>query len=179
MLFDLGLIPAHVLARGLSAQTAYLRALESGYTSDKRVKVLIIGQDRVGKTSLGKSLKGELFDENQPSTNGVEMDLPMKNVGEQPWKNYLLPQNTTVLDHKCAVFIGEDLQQSTTSREQKNQQMSEESTVSVADRQMRGSKEQMSENQKESKLETNVEGLCIFDCHTHPVEGHWRGKIFK
>ena len=135
------------MARGPSALAAYHRALKSGYTYDKRVKVLLIGQDRVGKTSLGKSLKGELFDENQPSTNGVVMDLPMKNVGEQPWKNYLLPQNTTVLHHKCAVFVGEDLQQSIASREQKTQQMSEE--------------EQVSENQKDGKLETNVEGLCI------------------
>ena len=89
------------------------------------------------------------------------MDLPMKNVGEQPWKNYLLPQNTTVLDHKCAVIVGEDLQQSTASREPKNQQMSEESTVSMSERQTRGSEEHVSENQKDGKLETHVEGLCI------------------
>ena len=129
------------MARGPSALATYQRALKSGCTYDKRVKVLLIGQDRVGKTSLGKSLKGELFDENQPSTNGVVMDLPMKNVGEQPWKNYLLPQNTTVLDHKCAVFVGENLQLRIASREPKTQQMSEE--------------EQVSENQKD------VEGLCI------------------
>ena len=42
-------------ARGEKALAAYHRAIESGgSTYDKRVKVLLVGQDRVGKTSLGK-----------------------------------------------------------------------------------------------------------------------------
>ena len=42
-----------------------------GSTYDKRVKVLLVGQDRVGKTSLGKALRGEPFNEAELSTEGV------------------------------------------------------------------------------------------------------------
>ena len=51
-------------ARGENALAAFHRALETGgSTYDKRVKILLVGQDRVGKTSLGKALRGEPFDE--------------------------------------------------------------------------------------------------------------------
>jgi len=66
-------IPAYVLARGIKALEAYQRALKSGRTYDKRVKVLLVGQDRVGKTSLGKCLRGEPFNKDEPSTDGVQM----------------------------------------------------------------------------------------------------------
>ncbi|XP_022779099.1 uncharacterized protein LOC111320691 [Stylophora pistillata] len=89
---------------------ALLRALEFGKILDKRVKVSIIGPDRVGKTSLGKSLRGEPFNPEEPSTDGVQMSLPVKNAGTEPWKNLDSHQHTTAFDHKCAEMIVKEKQ---------------------------------------------------------------------
>ena len=101
-------IPAYVLARGIKALEAYQRALDSGRTYDKRVKVLLVGQDRVGKTSLGKCLRGEPFNKDEPSTDGVQMIPAIKNAGIEAWKNPASLENTAVFDHKIAAKIAEE-----------------------------------------------------------------------
>ena len=104
------LIPAFVRARGEKARAAYHRALETGgSTYDKRVKVLLVGQDRVGKTSLGKALRGEPFDEAELSTEGVQMIPAIKNAGTDAWRNPASLEHTTVFDHKVAAKAAEDL----------------------------------------------------------------------
>ena len=101
--------PSYVLARGEKAMAAYQRALENGETFDRRMKVMMIGQDRVGKTSVTKALKGEPFDPEEPSTDGVQMHEVLKNVGIQPWKNFTIQAETTTYHHKCAEVISRDL----------------------------------------------------------------------
>ena len=97
-------------ARGEKALTSYHRAIESGgSTYDKRVKVLLVGQDRVGKTSLGKALRGEPFDEAELSTKGVQMIPAIKNAGTGAWRNPSFLEQTTVFDHKVAAKTAEDL----------------------------------------------------------------------
>ena len=156
-----GLIPTYILARGAGALAAYHRALKFGSTFDKRVKVLLIGQDRVGKTSLGKSLKGEMFNENEPSTDGVQMGLPMKNVDIQPWSNSVLPHNTTVLDHKCAGIISEELRLARATGRPQKQQTSEELAGEKAEELPGESIKQVPENPKEEKSEGDETGLFI------------------
>ena len=93
------------LVRALEEKTlaAYHRALEAGgSTYDKRVKVLLVGQDRVGKTSLGKALRGEPFNEAELSTEGVQMIPAIKNAGTGAWRNPASLEHTTVFDHKVA-----------------------------------------------------------------------------
>ena len=102
-------IPSYVTARGPRAIAAYQRAKASGKTFDRRVKVLLIGQDRVGKTSVVRSLKGEPFRANETSTDGVQMHGPLKNPGERPWKFCTLKGETTAYHHKCAEYIGREL----------------------------------------------------------------------
>ena len=97
-------------ARGEKAIAAYHRAIEAGGSSyDKRVKVLLVGQDRVGKTSLGKALRGEPFDEAELSTEGVQMIPVIKNAGTGACKNPSSLEHTTVFDHKVAAKTAEDL----------------------------------------------------------------------
>ncbi len=102
-------IPRYVLARGDEAKAAYQRALKSSETTDKRVKVFLVGQDRSGKTSVGRSLKGEQFREDESSTEGVQMDIPLKYVGAKPWKNSTEEQEMTSFHHKCALYISDQL----------------------------------------------------------------------
>ena len=104
------MIPAYVRARGVKAIAAYHRALVTGgSTYDKRVKVLLVGQDRVGKTSLGKALRGEPFNKAEPSTEGVQMLPAIKNAGTGAWRNPAFLEHTTVFDHKVAAKTAEDL----------------------------------------------------------------------
>ena len=80
------LAPPEILARGPSALEAYKKALEGGKTSVKRVPIMLIGQDRAGKTSLKKSLKGICFDPNEDSTVGIEVDPSYFSVSTETWK---------------------------------------------------------------------------------------------
>ena len=102
-------IPSYVAARGPRAIAAYQRAKATGKTLDRRVKVLLIGQDRVGKTSVARSLKGEPFRADETSTDGVQMHVPLKNPGVRPWKFSIMQGETTAYHHKCAEFIGREL----------------------------------------------------------------------
>ena len=76
--------PLEIEARGEKAQLAYQRALKYGAVNVYRGRVLLIGQDRAGKTSLKKSLIGLPFNRKEKSTDGIEVD-PSKfqlDVGE-------------------------------------------------------------------------------------------------
>ena len=110
-------------ARGEKALAAYHRALETGgSTYDKRVKVLLVGQDRVGKTSLGKALRGEPFNEAELSTEGVQMIPTIKNAGTGAWKNPSFLEHTTVFDHKVAAKTAEDLLSIRSSQQRKDRE---------------------------------------------------------
>ena len=55
------------------AQLAYEKALIDGSVNVHRGRILLIGQDRAGKTSLKKSLLGLPFDPKEQSTEGIEV----------------------------------------------------------------------------------------------------------
>ena len=48
--------------------------MKDGYVTVCRSRILLIGQDRAGKTSLKKSLLGLPFDSKEQSTEGIEVD---------------------------------------------------------------------------------------------------------
>jgi len=47
---------------------------------------MLIGQDRSGKTSLKKSLRGEPFNQNEESTVGIDVDPSFFQVSTEIWK---------------------------------------------------------------------------------------------
>ncbi|CAH3187807.1 unnamed protein product, partial [Porites lobata] len=67
-------VPLEIDARGEKAQLAYQSALKDGAVNVYRGRVLLIGQDRAGKTSLKKSLIGLPFNRKEKSTDGIEVD---------------------------------------------------------------------------------------------------------
>lgn len=109
------MIPTYILARGKKAFDAYRRALTSGKTNDKRVKVLLIGDDGVGKTSVGKALKGEEFNENEAERDGVLMSEAIKNATTKPWRNSAAQRKSSTYKYKCAEFIYQDFQSGSTA----------------------------------------------------------------
>ena len=103
------------------ALEAYRRALETGETFDRRTKIVLIGQDRVGKTCLRRYLRGEAFDKDEASTNGIEMISPVKNAGKGAWRNPAPLEKTSALDHKCAELVTQELRSSSEERPQRVQ----------------------------------------------------------
>ena len=79
-------VPPEILARGPEALEAYHKALAEGRTSVKRVPIMLIGQDRAGKTSLKKSLKGICFDPEEDSTVGIDVDPSLFKVTTETWR---------------------------------------------------------------------------------------------
>ena len=67
-------VPVEIKAQGKRAQLAYQSALKGGSVNVSRARILLIGQDRAGKTSLKKSLIGLPFNPREKSTEGIEVD---------------------------------------------------------------------------------------------------------
>ncbi|XP_063960570.1 uncharacterized protein LOC129267982 [Lytechinus pictus] len=64
--------PPEILARGPRARRAYAEAAQAGTKKVFRTRLMLVGQERVGKTSLKKTLTGQGFDKNEAITDGVE-----------------------------------------------------------------------------------------------------------
>ncbi|KAL9985525.1 hypothetical protein ACROYT_G007942 [Oculina patagonica] len=122
-------VPPEILARGPLALRAYHNALSEGRTSVKRVPVMMIGQDRSGKTSLKKSLKGQVFNPNEDTTVGIDVDPSHFKVSTEVWKTGQKDQGSTVnaafsYEHQAAQLIVDSLMT--------EKQRPEETTASVA-----------------------------------------------
>jgi len=107
-------IPAEILARGPSALEAYNKALADGKTSVKRVPIMLIGQDRAGKTSLKKSLRGLCFDPGEDSTEGIDVDPSYFEVTTETWKTGTTekgqnPDAAISFDRHAAMLVVESL----------------------------------------------------------------------
>ena len=83
--FTSTLVPSEIVVRGRLALEAYNKALAEGKTFDRRVPVMLIGRDRSGKTSLKKSLRGELFNPNERSTVGIDVDPSHFELSTEIW----------------------------------------------------------------------------------------------
>ena len=69
----------------------------------------LIGPESAGKTSLVKSLKGEAFNKEEPSTQVVVINSPIEIVRTKAWKNATYDQKTTPSDSMCADLIARDV----------------------------------------------------------------------
>ena len=78
--------PPEINLRGPRALEAYNRALTEGKSLARRVPIMLIGQDRSGKTSLKKSLQGLQFNPYEDSTVGIDADPSYFKVTTEIWK---------------------------------------------------------------------------------------------
>ena len=78
--------PLEIYLRGPRALKAYYKALEEGKIRVRRIPLMLIGQDRSGKTSLKKSLKGIPFNPHEDSTVGIDVDPSYFKVTTETWK---------------------------------------------------------------------------------------------
>ena len=73
---------------GPRAQLAYEKALKDGYVKVYHGRIILIGQDRAGKTSLKKNLLGLPFDPKEQSTEGIEVDPSKCEIDVDQVKNW-------------------------------------------------------------------------------------------
>ena len=111
------LVPPEIRARGSSAVDSYFKALADGKTSIKRVPIMLIGQDRAGKTSLKKSLKGICFDPEEDSTVGIDVDPSHFKVTTETWRTGTAgdeqdAEAAVSFDYHAARWIVDDLKKS-------------------------------------------------------------------
>ena len=78
--------PPEINLRGPRALEAYNRALTEGRTRARRIPIMLVGQDRSGKTSLKKSLQGLRFNPDEDSTVGIDADPSYFRVTTEIWK---------------------------------------------------------------------------------------------
>ena len=55
------LFPLEIIARGPEALKAYNEAIQTGEKKIYRTRLMLVGQERVGKTSLKNSLTGQTY----------------------------------------------------------------------------------------------------------------------
>ena len=107
--------PPEILARGQLALEVYNNALAEGSACVKRVPLMLIGQDRSGKTSLKKSLKGIIFDPDEDSTVGIDVDRYHFEVTTETWMTGKKDEESTTdgeaisFEHNAARLVAERL----------------------------------------------------------------------
>ncbi len=111
---DYDKVPAEILIRGPLALQTYNNALKEGKVNVRRLPIMFIGQERSGKTSLKKSLKGDHFDASEESTRGIELDPSHCKVTTEIWRpdkpNETVSSDSPVsFDHHAARLIVRDL----------------------------------------------------------------------
>ncbi|KAH9504609.1 hypothetical protein Btru_062423 [Bulinus truncatus] len=66
-------VPREIFARGPQAVDAYEQACTTGTQPVFRTRLMLVGQERVGKTSLMRSLTGESHNKDEESTDGINL----------------------------------------------------------------------------------------------------------
>ena len=108
-------VPPAIRARGPLALATYLNALADGQACVKRVPLMIVGQDRSGKTSVKKSLKGICFNPDEDSTLGIEIDRYHFKVTTEVWKTGEKDEDTNTdtsvisFEHNAARWVADKL----------------------------------------------------------------------
>ena len=82
------LVPQEIQTQGHRAEAAFREAMEKGSVEVYRGRIMLIGQDRAGKTSLKKFLLGIPFDPEEESTVGIKVDPTKFEVEIDQVKNW-------------------------------------------------------------------------------------------
>ena len=97
--------PVEIQAQGGVAKLLYEKALKEGSVNVYRSRILLVGQDRAGKTSLKKSLLGLPFNPKEPSTEGIQVDPSVCEIEVDQVKNW----NSTSNNKPSLAEFSEDI----------------------------------------------------------------------
>ena len=118
------IVPGEIIARGPEAKRCYENALKNGKVKVYRGRIMFIGQDRAGKTSLKKHLLGLPFDPNEDSTDGVEVDPSAFEFDVDHATNWKISNEKLNVSHfanELAKIVAGKLQEQKTNMNQEGQ----------------------------------------------------------
>ena len=81
-------VPQEIQAQDHRAEAAFQKAMDKGSVEVYRGRIMLIGQDRAGKTSLKKFLLGIPFDPEEESSVGVKVEPTKFEVEIDQVKNW-------------------------------------------------------------------------------------------
>ena len=109
-------VPAEIRDRGPETERAFQKAMRTGKVKVYRGRIMLLGQDRAGKTSLKKSLLGFPFDPKEESTVGVEVDRAKCELEVDKVENWMpskrKKREVSEFEEAIAKFIVRDLTES-------------------------------------------------------------------
>ena len=143
---------------------------------------MLIGQDRSGKTSLKKSLKGQLFNPDEDSTVGIDVDPSHFKVSTEIWKAGEKDQETTSAaavsyeHHAAQLIAGSLLEEKQTPGERASVPIQSESvslvTVGLSTRSHSFANSSENQEPKERALEPVQSGSILLDFGDSPESSH-------
>ena len=129
------LLPSEIRARGPKAMLAYENALKTGKVMVYRARIMLIGQDRTGKTSLKNSFLGLPFDPEQQSTDGIELDVSNFEVDVDQvsnWKRTDEKQGVSKFVPNLVRMVAGKLEQEETEMDPAQNEKKEKTVVQVS-----------------------------------------------
>ena len=120
------IVPSEIIARGPEAKRAYENALKNGKVKVYRCRIMLIGQDRAGKTSLKKHLLGLPFDPDEESTDGVEVDPSIFEYDVDQATNWTISSKKPDVSHfvnKLAKIVAAELREQKINANQEGQDL--------------------------------------------------------
>lgn len=99
-------IPQEIQEKGLNFVRRYMKALNRGKCQVYRARIMLVGNQRVGKTHLRKNLLSQVYDKDRDmSTNGIEKDVAVCNITKKDGSKLEIPGTAKIyslfLYHKC------------------------------------------------------------------------------
>ncbi|XP_072036012.1 probable serine/threonine-protein kinase pats1 isoform X2 [Amphiura filiformis] len=79
-------IPVEIISHSIEAKQAYQQAFSFGTKNVFRTRLMIVGQERVGKTSLKKTLTRKRFQRDQEMTDGIDTSTVCTIASGDTWK---------------------------------------------------------------------------------------------
>ena len=139
---------------------AYRKALKQGTFKNMRIPIMLVGQDRAGKTSLRRQLLGEPHNPDEPSTSGIEVDVVTINDAnaQESWVSQKLHFTMTKPDARrqvaqAAVLLEEETSLGTSQGQPLEAKPDEETTPLIAEM----SKSRKTEGEPASDEETTLQ----------------------
>lgn len=108
------LLPCEVIARGEISIAAFKTALAEGTSFASRLKIIVVGDVRAGKTSLIRSLSGQPFIESREKTHGIQTTSIVESIVRNTELNILwtlADTNESHLDRLIARVVSDTLKE--------------------------------------------------------------------
>ena len=131
--------------------------MKTGKVNVYRARIMLIGQDRAGKTSLKKSLLGLPFDPDEDSTDGIEVDPSKFEVHidqAKNWKRTDEKLGVSQFASKLAKIVARNIQK---DEEDKYNDDNDDDDEEEEEKEEEGEEEEEDEDEEEAKLDQVLE----------------------